>query len=466
VYDGARQEYTAASSQATKGFAQLLNRTRAISLTKAASGNKESGGSSSSAGGSSRSEVSASSGASAKDDASHQQEKAVSERVNAKQEGDEENAPDSSSADAGTARTATRQQVGKKGETEGGAAAAAAAAAERRGSDEEEGEEEGVLSRFRAEALKRLKELEKAEDAADEALLKFGTNVRNFLRDAVRIAPPQSQSQSQAQAQQAEAHDNDDSDNAGTRGRSGARGGGGGGGGDGRDQKAGQGVLYESKDQDGKRVIHTTRFDAQLHVIHKRLESFTEDPAGPEQAEEEEDGKKGDREEEDGQAGAAEGGEDEGGESGGGGGYTKWKAAFDVGAHTYRISADLEKYRDLRAAMEALVPDRVPYDVFWTRYYFLRHVLEEQEERRKRMLKSMFVRYWFIFIIFIIVLSFPTSLRRGSSTFRSPFLFPRPPAPRLQFTESCTRCIWPLKKGEKKRKRCAGTQRVFLWTLS
>ena len=41
-------------------------------------------------------------------------------------------------------------------------------------------ESEGVLARLRSEAAKRLKDIEKAEDAADEALLKFGTNIRNF----------------------------------------------------------------------------------------------------------------------------------------------------------------------------------------------------------------------------------------------------------------------------------------------
>jgi seryl-tRNA synthetase len=98
-------------------------------------------------------------------------------------------------------------------------------------------ESEGVLARLRTEAAKRLKEIEKAEDAADEALLKFGTNIRNFLRDAVSIAPPSD------------------------------------------DAKDGSTVLFESKDAQGKRVIHTTRFDAQLHVIHSSLDSFTKDPA-------------------------------------------------------------------------------------------------------------------------------------------------------------------------------------------
>jgi hypothetical protein len=94
-----------------------------------------------------------------------------------------------------------------------------------------------MLSRLRAEAAKRLKDLQKAEDAADEALLKFGSNVRDFLKDAITIAPP-------------------------------------------ADDAQGNTVLFESKDAQGKRVVHQSRFDAQLHVIHTSAESFTKDP-GP-----------------------------------------------------------------------------------------------------------------------------------------------------------------------------------------
>lgn len=171
-------------------------------------------------------------------------------------------------------------------------------------------ESEGVISRFRVEAAKRLKDLEKAEEAADAAIFKFGANIGNFLRDAVKIAPP-----------------TDETNKDGSRK-----------------------ILFESKDQEGKRVIHTTRFDAQLHAIHASLESFTNDPISPE--------------------------------------YEKWKDDFDVEKKTDAIANDLEKYEELRRTMEKLVPEKVEYPVFWTRYYFLRMVVETEEQRRREMLKG------------------------------------------------------------------------------
>jgi hypothetical protein len=174
-------------------------------------------------------------------------------------------------------------------------------------------EAEGVLARFRSEAAKRLKDIQKAEDAADEALLKFGTNIRNFLSDAVTIAPP----------------------DASGEGSSGSR--------------AGK-VLFESKDSEGKRVIHTTRFDAQLHVIHSSLDSFLKDPQSPQ--------------------------------------WADFKKDFDVEKKTEAISEHLAKYEELRRAMEKLVPEKVEYKDFWCRYYFLRFVIESEELRRRELLKG------------------------------------------------------------------------------
>jgi len=173
-------------------------------------------------------------------------------------------------------------------------------------------EAQGIVSLFRSNATKRLKELQKAEDAADEALLKFGSNIRNFLSDAVSIAPPASGSQAE---------------------KDGA-------------------VLFESKDSSGKKVVHATRFDAQLHVIHSALDSFLKDPSSPQ--------------------------------------WEEWKKTFDAEKKTDAIAKDLEKHEELRNAMEKLVPEKVDYPAFWCRYYFLRHVIESEEQRRREMLKGAF----------------------------------------------------------------------------
>jgi hypothetical protein len=110
---------------------------------------------------------------------------------------------------------------------------------------------------------------------------------------------------------------------------------------------------FESKDAEGRRVVHATRFDAQLHVIHTRDESFIRDP---EEAE---------------------------------GEFAAWKGqGFDIKGKTEDIARDLEKYDELRRAMERLVPETVEYEAFWTRYYFLRHVVETEEKRRRELLKG------------------------------------------------------------------------------
>nr|XP_036587053.1 BSD domain-containing protein [Colletotrichum truncatum]KAF6797783.1 BSD domain-containing protein [Colletotrichum truncatum] len=175
------------------------------------------------------------------------------------------------------------------------------------GSDEAMSNSETYMTKFRAEAARRLKELQKAEDAADEALLRFGTNISNFLKEAVSIAPPS-------------------------------------------DSNQGNTVLFESKDAQGKRVIHTSRQDAQLHVIHTSTESFTKDPATEE--------------------------------------FAAWSTTFDAEKKTTDISDDLKKYPELRATMEKMVPDQVPYADFWKRYYFLRHGIEAAEARRRDLLKA------------------------------------------------------------------------------
>lgn len=97
-------------------------------------------------------------------------------------------------------------------------------------------------------------------------------------------------------------------------------------------------------------MVHATRFDAQLHVIHSNGTSFTQDPSSDE--------------------------------------YSSWKQGFDVENKTDAIAQDLNQYPELRRVMETLVPEKVEYAEFWRRYYFLRHVIETEEQKRRELLKE------------------------------------------------------------------------------
>ncbi|KAI9724233.1 MAG: hypothetical protein M1828_003978 [Chrysothrix sp. TS-e1954] len=180
-------------------------------------------------------------------------------------------------------------------------------------------EASSMFSALRLTASSRLKQLQKAEDAADEALLHFGSNVRDFFKDAVTITPP--------------------TDGDGKRGdvlfESTAPGGVGGGG--------------------GARTIHATRTEAHLHVLHTNPASFTSPQSTASNP-----------------------------------AYPAWQTAsgFDVEAKTDDIAKDLSRYPELRGMMETLVPSQIAYAEFWSRYYFLRHVIEEEEKRRKELLAN------------------------------------------------------------------------------
>jgi len=167
-----------------------------------------------------------------------------------------------------------------------------------------------LVASLRLTAASKLKDLQRAEDAADEALLKFGANVRNFLKDAVTISAP------------------DDA----TLG-------------------AEREVLFETQEAGtGKKVVHASRLEALLHAIHTNLSSFTQDPTGDH--------------------------------------WNTWTSTFDIDSKTADIASDLEKHADLRRAMEKLVPESVDYRTFWMRYYFLQQAVEDDERRRKEVLKG------------------------------------------------------------------------------
>lgn len=68
--------------------------------------------------------------------------------------------------------------------------------------------------------------------------------------------------------------------------------------------------------------------------------------------------------------------------------FPPFTSSFSADKETSRIAADLDKYPELRATMEALVPDEVEYTRFWIRYYFLRSELDLEEKKRKELLKG------------------------------------------------------------------------------
>lgn len=71
--------------------------------------------------------------------------------------------------------------------------------------------------------------------------------------------------------------------------------------------------------------------------------------------------------------------------------YEEWATKFDADTRTDDISKDLEKYDELRKAMEKLVPEKVDFVTFWRRYYFLKGVAELEEKRRKELLKGVHI---------------------------------------------------------------------------
>lgn len=95
----------------------------------------------------------------------------------------------------------------------------------------------------------------------------------------------------------------------------------------------------------------STRLDAQLHLLHGNLELFKMDSNEAS--------------------------------------FLEWSRDFSANGRTEQITADLDKYPDLRSTMEKLVPDSVRYADFWRRYYFLRNELDMEEQRRKELLKGM-----------------------------------------------------------------------------
>lgn len=177
-----------------------------------------------------------------------------------------------------------------------------------------------LISRFKSEAAKRLLELQKAEDAADEALFRLGSNLATFLGKTVTKVSSQ----------------------------------------DGADNHNDSQLLFESHDPNsGRRHIHTSRLEAQLHALHTNAATFTQDPCGSSE-------------------------------------WNTWAENFDVETKTGDIARDLDRFPELREMLERLTgpsttdeaKEKVEYSEFWRRYYFVRGIVETGDQKRREMLKG------------------------------------------------------------------------------
>ncbi len=108
----------------------------------------------------------------------------------------------------------------------------------------------------------------------------------------------------------------------------------------------------KNTETEGKRslLLLTNRLEAQLHALHTSTEAFI--TAAPDNN------------------------------------YDDFAANFLVDEHTDEISNDLRIYPSLRDLMSSVVPTKITYAEFWTRYYFMRGKIEEEDEKRKLLLQE------------------------------------------------------------------------------
>ncbi|KAK9386291.1 hypothetical protein V1515DRAFT_150880 [Lipomyces mesembrius] len=108
-------------------------------------------------------------------------------------------------------------------------------------------------------------------------------------------------------------------------------------------------VLFDVP-EDIKRQIYTTRLDAQLHALHTSVEPFLADSDDV--------------------------------------AYEEFAKGLSVDSQTATIAGDLDHYPELRKLMEKVVPEKITYEEFWKRYYFLREQINQEELRRKQLLNE------------------------------------------------------------------------------
>lgn len=67
--------------------------------------------------------------------------------------------------------------------------------------------------------------------------------------------------------------------------------------------------------------------------------------------------------------------------------FEQWSKSFVLDDYAERCIAILDRHVSIAELYERVVPRIVEEETFWMRYFFARHVLEKEEERRKRLLE-------------------------------------------------------------------------------
>lgn len=68
--------------------------------------------------------------------------------------------------------------------------------------------------------------------------------------------------------------------------------------------------------------------------------------------------------------------------------FASWKETFSAEKHTDEIASLLDRFPALRSKMDTLVPDKVSYSDFWTRYLYRKSSLDAEETKRKHLFES------------------------------------------------------------------------------
>ncbi|KAG5519460.1 hypothetical protein PMAC_002087 [Pneumocystis sp. 'macacae'] len=74
--------------------------------------------------------------------------------------------------------------------------------------------------------------------------------------------------------------------------------------------------------------------------------------------------------------------------------FEQWSQEFSISQKIQDIEKILESYPDLKTSMEEMIQEKMSYENFWKKYFWLRQKLEIEENRRKKLLGNSKLLEW------------------------------------------------------------------------